>query len=233
MDSLTMKALLGQLKGKTVEQQATAANAESWKRTKMIKDIKTYARLNEFVAFAATINAETGDAEMQKAYQTLETALDAAEADSSTLNDAGTISEVIDHVIEAFVKMKKEVTQTASLFDKRQSTSVIAGIPMTTTGNLGMQTGDQATTDQHADKPKLTEIKGMTLTREDFAGKFLRAKVGKTQDEHERRSANSHKQCVSMTQTNATCKSPRGKPTARMQVTRRQPQMQKEQNARA
>ena len=111
MDSLTMKALLGQLKGKTVEQQATAANAESWKRTKMIKDIKTYARLNEFVAFAATINAETGDAEMQKAYQTLETALDAAEADSSTLNDAGTISEVIDHVIEAFVKMKKDVTQ--------------------------------------------------------------------------------------------------------------------------
>ena len=64
-----MKALLGQLKGKTVEQQATAANAESSKRTKMIKDIKTYARLNGFVAFAATINAETGDAEMQKAYR--------------------------------------------------------------------------------------------------------------------------------------------------------------------
>ena len=83
-----MKALLGQLKGKTVEQQATAANAESWKRTKMIKDITTYARLNEFVAFAATINAETGDAEIQKAYQTLETAIDAAVADSSTLNDA-------------------------------------------------------------------------------------------------------------------------------------------------
>ena len=60
MDRVKMKALLGKLKGKTVEQQATAANAESWMVTPMIKGITTYEQLNYFVRFAATVNNAHG-----------------------------------------------------------------------------------------------------------------------------------------------------------------------------
>ena len=68
MDNTRMKGLLAKLTGKAVSEQASAANAESWMVTPMIKGITTYEQLNYFVTFAATVNNAEGDRDMQKAY---------------------------------------------------------------------------------------------------------------------------------------------------------------------
>ena len=116
MDNRRMKGLLAKLSGKTVAEQASAANAESWMVTPMVKGITTYEQLNYFVTLAATVNNAAGDADMQKAYAKPGNAIDDAERDTSTEDNATSIKEALTPIVAALVTMKRRCARDLCSF---------------------------------------------------------------------------------------------------------------------
>ena len=179
MNNTRMKGLLAQLTGKTVTEQASAANAESWMVTPMIKGITTYEQLNYFVTFAATVNNAEGDADMQKAYAKLGNVIDEAERDASTKDNAASIKEVLTHIVAALANMQKGVQEISSAFaDWTGDTTSSATENETQNPQNAEASSEMAIGNRNKDKPELSRVKDMTMTREEFADRHILGKVG-------------------------------------------------------